>query len=204
MYGFKILSLDLGLRRVHNWNFVVADVQKPIIGLDFLSHFGLLVDVRNKCLVDTITKLTINGQISNKSYVSIRTINDVPITYHELLVKYIEITRPSGTSLPIKHNTRHFIETTPGPPVASKPRRLVQDKLIAAKKEFDNLISLEIVRPSKSSWASPLHMVPKKGEEWRPCGDYRRLDDRTIPDRYPVRHIEDFTQTPSNKKIFQN
>jgi hypothetical protein len=43
-YGWLSLSLNLGLRRDFTWRFVVTDVTQPLIGVDFLSHFGLLVD----------------------------------------------------------------------------------------------------------------------------------------------------------------
>ena len=34
------LTLNLGLRRSLPWIFIIADVQKPILGADFLSHYG--------------------------------------------------------------------------------------------------------------------------------------------------------------------
>jgi len=64
------------------------------------------------------------------------------------------------------------------------------------------MFELGIVRPSKSSWASPLRIVPKGKDEWRLCGDYRALNARTIPDRYPVRHIHDFAQMLEDTKIY--
>jgi hypothetical protein len=43
-YGTIPLSLNLRLRRDFKWRFIVADAPKPIIGMDFLSYYGLLVD----------------------------------------------------------------------------------------------------------------------------------------------------------------
>jgi hypothetical protein len=51
-YGWLTLRLSLGLRRDFMWRFVVADVTHPLIGADFLSHFGLLVDCQNNRLLD--------------------------------------------------------------------------------------------------------------------------------------------------------
>ncbi len=57
-YGVLSLSLDLGLRRTFRWVFVIADVKQPILGTDFLCHFGLLVDVRRANFLILLRLLT--------------------------------------------------------------------------------------------------------------------------------------------------
>lgn len=56
-YDIQPLNLNLNLRRELSFNFVIADVSSAILGADFLSHFGLIVDTRNKRLTDTVTKI---------------------------------------------------------------------------------------------------------------------------------------------------
>ncbi|GFX07008.1 transposon Tf2-11 polyprotein [Trichonephila clavipes] len=113
--------------------------------------------------------------------------------YGKLLLKYPELTKLPDINQPVKHNTMHFINTK-GRPVAAKPRRLAPDRLKIAKAEFQHMIKLSHIRPSKSAYASPLHMVPKKDSiEWRPVGDYRALNAQTIKEKYPIPCIAAFT-----------
>ncbi|GFV48300.1 transposon Ty3-I Gag-Pol polyprotein [Trichonephila clavipes] len=124
------------------WTFLVGNVSTPIIGADFLYNFRLVPD------------------ISNSRIHSIKTVSGDSV-YHELLRKFPDITKPPRPDQEIKHSVVHYIETN-SRPVTAKARRLAPDRLRIAKAEFENMITLGHMRPSKSNYASPLHMVPKR------------------------------------------
>ncbi|GBP84143.1 hypothetical protein EVAR_49150_1 [Eumeta japonica] len=162
-----------------------------------------MVDIRNRRLIDNTTTVSTSGSEA----ISSSTISSVKILlgdtrYDKLLAKYPDITRPSGTLCSPKHNAVYFIKTTPGSPVSCLSRRLAPNKLQIARCEFEAMLKNGTARPSKSYWLLPLHLAPKTESGWRPCDDYRMLNARTIPDRYPIRHIQDFCHNITGSKVF--
>ncbi|GFW02755.1 hypothetical protein TNCV_5028371 [Trichonephila clavipes] len=125
-----------GLRRPFQWPFIIAKVERGIIGADFLQKFQLLIDLHNRKLIDGVTNLSIKGEVATiQENNDLSTVNRAS-KYFNLLKLYPDLTKPN----------------------------------------LDGTL--------------------------RPCGDYRRLNAQTIPDRYPIPRIEDFNHILKDKKIF--
>lgn len=200
-YGEKTLQLNLGLRRNYKWTFIMADVKMSILGADFLRHHRLLVDLHRKKLVDSLTELSVNTTAIRTNQDTTLYVVEPTHRYHALLQEFTDVLKPMTSTKEIKHNVKHYIETT-GPPLFARPRPLAPNKYKAAKTEFEAMMSMGICQPSKSPWASPMHVVTKKDGNLRICGDYRRLNAVTLPDRYPIPRVQDFTYHMEGMTIF--
>ena len=137
--GTKIIKLNLGLRRTFTQTFIIADVTVPIIGADFLSRYGLLVDNKRKRQLD-LDPFTFLSSLCSISNISVNTLSLTCIDYNSvapeivsLLMEFKEITSVSSTvPKQIKHLVTHCIETR-GPPVSAKTRRFSPEKFRIAK-----------------------------------------------------------------------
>lgn len=125
---------------------------------------------------------------------------DIISNYHDIFVL-------TGDPLPKSQILEHEIKTTDETPVHTKQYRyppIHQDEI---KRQVTDLLGKGIIKDSDSPYNSPLWIVPKKADasgkqKWRLVIDYRKLNEKTIKDSYPIPNIDEILDGLGNAKYF--
>ena len=179
-------------------------MRRPLIGADFLTHSSLLVDLWNNQLVHPeelnvmpLQRTKRKAKMTGLAFAA--SANPSPLA--KLFAEFPTVTVPNFKIDRPKHAVRHTIETR-GQPIRAKARPLPPQKLAATKANFAEMATSGIVRRSNGPWSSPLHVVTKKDGSFRMCGDYRRVNTVTTPDRCSILRIADLAARLQGRKFF--
>lgn len=180
---------------------VIRDMRHQfILGSDALSMGQAKIDYQHKTL-SWFGNVYDLGSIPSKRIGSV----SVSTSYSQIdtvLNRYRDVfdrTRKEGGRHP---SVRCTIPTGNHPPISQRAYRMPLMKQRVVRKEIDDMLKLGVIRPSSSSWSSPITLVPKKDGSVRFCIDYRKLNSIVHKDKYPLPLISDIFDQLSGSSIF--
>ncbi|CAF4874469.1 unnamed protein product [Rotaria socialis] len=91
----------------------------------------------------------------------------------------------------IKATIHHAIETDAHPPIYTSPYRVSYKDEQIQREEIDKLFKQGVIEESTSPWSSPIVLVRKKDGSVRFCIDFRKLNNITTKDAFPMPRIDD-------------
>ncbi|XP_066965687.1 uncharacterized protein [Macrobrachium rosenbergii] len=157
------------------------------------------MDVVNRHLVDAtdLSTMPINAAPAELAL----HITDSKDNSAYLLATYPDVFKPGlrqSHQIPAKHSILHHIKTS-GPPIHSRFRCLLPEKLAAGKKTFSEIEKMGLCQKASSPWASPLLIVTKQDAPYVNAETHRRQNVITEVDHYPLPNITDVTTFTGQK-----
>lgn len=129
-------------------------------------------------------------------------------TVMQICEEYSDTFHLEGEPLTCTAATKHEITTrTDTSPVNVRPYRLPEKHKAEVNRQVQEMLENEIIQSSTSQWNAPLLVVPKKADangkpKLRVVIDFRKLNDLTIGDSFPLPNITDILDQLGNAKYF--
>lgn len=180
-----------------------------IIGVDLLNHFNTMINLIDGHITfnNKITKFLINPykDLEICSLEKLEVDLDRIQLNHLNAEEHLEVTRilrrfdkiffKEGDQLTSTMTIKHEIRTTTNEQINSKLYRYPPQHEEEVRRQIREMEEQGIIRKSCSRYSSPLIVVPKKidnsGErKYRLVVDYRKLNEVTIDDKYPLPNID--------------
>lgn len=131
---------------------------------------------------------------------------DAPRELYDLCYNHMPIFHDCKNKLTVNNFYKQDINLTDNTPIYVKNYRLPQVQKAEIKNQVDGLLKDDLIEIGQSSYNSPLIIVPKKStdgtKKYRMCVDYRLLNRKIIPDKFPLPRIEDILDNLGNSKYF--
>lgn len=114
----------------------------------------------------------------------------------KICFEYRDIFHCEDIPLSFSNEITHKINLTNDSPIYTKSYRFPEIHKKEVASQISKMLDQGIIQPSTSPWNSPIWIVPKKldhsgKQKWRIVIDYRKLNERTIDDKYPLPNITD-------------
>jgi hypothetical protein len=177
-----------------------------ILGMNWMSKYNGHIDCTKKAISITnsegIPVEHVATMASRKAYykkaISGPTLDQVP-----MVCEYPDVFPEDLPGMPPDWDIEFIIELVPGiAPIAQRPYRMNPLEQEELKKQLADMLSKGLIHPSASSWGSPILFVDKRDGTIRLCADYRRLNEVTIKNKYPLPKIEDLFDQLNGAKVF--
>jgi hypothetical protein len=105
--------------------------------------------------------------------------------------------------MPPDWDIEFIIELIPGTaPIAQRAYRVKPQELEELKRQLADMLSKGLIHPSASPWGSPILFVDKRDGTIRLCVDYRKLNEVTIKNKYPLPKIQDLFDQLNGARVF--
>lgn len=114
----------------------------------------------------------------------------------KLCRNYDDIFFREDQKLSFTNKIKHRINTSDDLPVYVKSYRYPHVHKEEVRKQINKMLDQGVIRHSFSPWSAPVWVVAKKRDasniqKWRMVIDYRKLNEKTICDRYPIPNISE-------------
>jgi hypothetical protein len=129
--------------------------------------------------------------------------NETPEEINELLLTYKDLFVQHFTEIPGIQFQQCTIKLKPdATPVACRMPRYSPEQREVIKGEIDKMLDAGVIEPSTAPWTFPIVLAPKPDGTIRFCINYKKLNNLTIKDKFPLPRIDDCLDFLSGKTYF--
>jgi hypothetical protein len=184
-----------------NTNEVETEIPEPLVELDEVNLIG---GMDPATLSEPLNR---EKEISNCLRMDHLNSEEMKVLVQSCM-DYQDVFYLQGDKLSSTDAVRHSISMEPGKePINTRPYRLPETQKLEVDKQVKQLLQDGIIEESNSPWSSPILVIPKKmdasgQQKFRLVVDYRKLNEKTVGNAYPLPDIMEILDQLGQAKYF--